>query len=187
MNLQLTKETGPRQKMILISVLFAISIAGASYFLLIPTIDKIKLTNKQIANLKIKIINDQEKEKNIDQLTEKLNTIQPQIEKLDNIFIKTGQELEFIIAIEKIAEQNNIIQTIDIQSSIVDKKNTAFKQTPLEINAKGAVNSIYNYLSDMESMGYYYSIEEFSLNSITLPGEDKKQVNLHLLGTTYWN
>ena len=187
MNLQLNKKTNIQRKIMFSSLIFAIMLVFAFLFVLIPIIDKITQTKILVSNLKIEIINNQEKEKNIDQLTNKLKMIEPQIEKLNNVFVTSNHELDFIIAMENFADKNNVIQTLNITPPTIDNKNNKLQEAPLELNIKGSFSDIYNYLNDIESMDYYFSIEEFSLGSTNMPGEKKIDANLHLLGTTYWN
>jgi Tfp pilus assembly protein PilO len=143
---------------------------------------KIKITNQKIEN-----INNREKERNLDILQNRIKQVEPQLEKLDSLFVRKEEGLKFIMSMEEIAKRNMIDQTIDVkQTASTGESQEKYKRTPIEINASGDYSNIFRYLDDLESMSYYFNIEELSLTSQAMPGENANKTSLHLVGLSYW-
>jgi Tfp pilus assembly protein PilO len=124
--------------------------------------DEIKKLKKEIINTEINIKNNVDKKNNIDNLSSNLKTIEPQIDKLHQIYINKNKELEFITALEDIANKNNIQQTMDLKN--FPEKNSDFGAISLEINSQGTYKNLMSYLTDIETSSYYINIHSISIN-----------------------
>lgn len=184
MNLQLNSFLDVKKKInITIAVTLAVSLC-LYFFLLDPVMDAIKKKKETISNLKIEMVNNREKALNMDILTNKLQKIEPQLEKLDSAVVMDSSGLDFIVAVENIAKKNDIEQHLDLKPQIADTSNANYQKTPLSIMAEGKLDDIYDYLDDLESMNYYFNIEEFSIEANDM--ENTKKANLKLDGWSYW-
>jgi Tfp pilus assembly protein PilO len=114
----------------------------------------------QRVDLEIKYIRGQSLKK----LTKNIRTIEPQMDKLGSIFIKEGEELNFITTLENLANANNIDQKINLE---IDKKTIikGLKKIPVKISSSGSFKNILNYLSGLEKLDYYINIGSISLSS----------------------
>lgn len=197
MTLELDKKNSPQNKLLINSLLFIIFVTFTSYFILIPTINKIKRLRVDIANTKIKINSALEKRKNINSQANKLKTVENQIEKLDKVFISRNRELEFITTLESIASKNNVEQTFDLKD-IPDSTTSEFLTIPISIKAKGKFNDIMDYLINLETMTYYINITDielattgaprrgsFSINQET-PANDGNIITMNITADTYF-
>ncbi len=179
------KPIDKRQKIAIATLIALFSIAGIVFFFLRPTLAEIKNKKTTLLNLKIEEINNQEKSRNIDILNSKLTTIEPQIKELDKVFVDQEGGLEFIVALENVAKLHNIDQNLDLKPA--DMATTEkFKKTPLEINASGEYKNVMTYLEAIESMDYHLNIEEITLNSFPLPGENKSETQVRIIAFSYW-
>lgn len=153
------------------------------YFLIIPTLDDIDLINEKIQAQNIEVEEKYNKIMSQRKLLEKIKTIEPQMAKLDRIFIDKNRQLEFITTLEGIAAANGIIQKINLPplSNSKDVKNDAGKGL-LSLDSNGSFSNIISYLSDIESLNYYINIKSFSMAN----AEDNK-INLKLSADIYFN
>lgn len=125
-------------------------------FIIYPAITTIVSINRDIS----KEHSDLEKKAslgiNIEQTQNDLLKIKGALVKMDDIFIKKNQELEFITKIENIATAVGV--TVDINSDFIGQKiSNSIRQIPLQINATGDYSNIIVFLNLLEAMPYYYN------------------------------
>lgn len=168
------------------------TIGGLIYFVVMPTISDIKKMGEEIENQRIDLEQKYIKGQSLRKLTENLKKIEPQLVVLDQIFISQNHELEFITALEELANQNNISQKINLQELPKDG-NKAYQKTPLQISAKGNFINLMNYLIDLEALNYYININSINLSSAyTAPSAASDEqtvfsnINIALSADTYW-
>jgi len=165
------------------------------YFFMLPTIDNIKNSRNDTINLKIDLENKIIREKNINTLNEKISKIEPQLEKINQIFISKNREIEFITTLEELEGKYNVQQKINIDLNNPEKGD-GFNKIPISINVSGSFEDLIDYLANIESLNYYINIENLSLskNSVdnssvkaALLGQDlRNQMGLEISGYTYW-
>lgn len=77
---------------------------------------------------------------------------------LDSVFIRQGQELEFITQIEKAATQHGI--ALELKPDFVGKNLTPdISEITLEISATGDYFNLQKFLKTLEALPYYYTTE----------------------------
>ncbi len=173
-------------------VIFILIIGGLIYFVVIPTIHDIKKMGKEIENQRIDLEQKYIKGQSLRQLTENLKKIEPQLVILDQIFIKQDYELEFITKLEEIAAQNNVSQTINLDTAKINKDKN-YQTLPLRLSARGNYKNIMNYLINLEALNYYINIDSMDLSSAftKLSATPEVQttfsnINLTISANTYW-
>lgn len=189
MNFNKIKRLNSKQKAINTSVVVIVISVLIFYFIIIPTIKNIKLLSPGIIEEKENIVKKDLKEKNIIALTEELSKIEPEINNYDKIYINDNNQLEFITAVEEIANKYNIEQKINITPPENLQKGK-FAIVPILIDASGELNNIFNYLKEIESLDFQINVENFDLSSQatkptkTVPQNDS--INIKLNANTYW-
>jgi len=195
MNINYLKKINPKNKLFISVGLLLTANLAMIYFLTIPATDSIKDSRNDIINLKIDLENKIIREKNISTLNEKINKIEPQLQKINQIFISKNREIEFITALEGLENKHNIKQKLNINLNSPNQDNDLCK-IPLNINASGNFQNLMDYLAGIESLNYYINIENISLtknnagdyNSRTsTPGQvASNQMDLSISGYAYW-
>ena len=181
------------KKKISISIVVSVLIIGGLvYFVVIPIINDIKKMGEKIENQRIDLEQKYIKGQSLKQLTENLKKIEPQLIILDQIFIKQDYELEFITKLEEIAEQNNVSQTINLNTAKINK-DKSYQTLPLQLSARGNYKNIMNYLINLEALNYYINIDSIDLSSAStkLSATSEVQttfsnINLTISANTYW-
>ncbi|MEA3464126.1 MAG: hypothetical protein U9R14_03565 [Patescibacteria group bacterium] len=153
-----------KKKISISLVVFILIIGCLVYFIIIPTIGSIKAIGQNIENQRIDLEKKYIKGQNLRQLTKNLKKIEPQLVVLDQIFINQDYELEFIIAMEELANQNNVSQKINLDTSRVIEGNGR-QILPLNLFLQGNYTDIINYLTSLETLNYYININSLELSS----------------------
>ena len=173
-------------------VIFILIIGGLIYFVVIPTINDIKKMGEEIEAQRIDLEQKYIKGQSLRQLTENLKEIEPQLIMLDQIFIKQDYELEFITKLEDIAAQNNISQTISLDTAKINKEKS-YQTLPLRLAARGNYKNMMNYLTNLEALDYYININSMDLSSASTkrsatPEEQAtfSNINLVISANIYW-
>ncbi len=164
MNLQIFKSTDSYKQIFSISLFFSVIFAALIFFLLIPNIKKITQTRDNIIGQKIQMERDMINQRNISTLSKKIEEIEPQLNKLEQIFINKNRELEFITALEGIAQNNNISQNLQLNPASEDA-DKLYKKIPLTLKCQGEFKHIINYLTDLEALQYYVTINYLAFSS----------------------
>ncbi|OGF27885.1 hypothetical protein A2303_05965 [Candidatus Falkowbacteria bacterium RIFOXYB2_FULL_47_14] len=172
------------------------------YFLIAFTVNDIKNLHLAIVAQKLDIEKQADTAQSLSVLGEKLKTVEPQMEKLDFIFINKNRELEFITTLEEAAGKNNVTQKINLTPPTGQKKDV-YDKTALSIDAQGSFADIMNYLAELEALNYYFNINQLDLNyqtsdspvrRVTIESGDENtknpavagNVSLRISGETYW-
>jgi len=191
MNLQ-TIKMNTKQKIIAIILIVSLICLVIVYFIIIPTTENIKKIKNEILTQKINFEKNLDQNKNITQITEQLKIIEPELKKFNNIFINQSQELEFITILEGIANQNKMVQKINLAPG-QNKKN--YQITKLNISLSGSFLNLINYLSDIEALDYYINIYSIDINKgqstrtteyAEYPDQKDANLNIKIIADTYW-
>jgi Tfp pilus assembly protein PilO len=182
---------GYRSK-IAFSAIFSITIIGGIlYFLVWPAADNIKMIKSEAEGRRLELEKNYLKGKDLKVITGDLKTAEPQLEELRKIFVKKEKALDFINELEKIAQNNKLEQKIDLSPNEKDI-NGVCKEIPIQLLTGGNFSDQIKYLSDLEVLDYYISIQtiEMSLNGAqntkNNEAEKNNRVNMQILANTYW-
>jgi Tfp pilus assembly protein PilO len=196
MKLAFWDKLNQKNKNIALAMVVLVLNAALIYFLILPTIEKIKNLRNEILNIEIDSANKITQERNIKDLNNKIKKIQPQLDKINSIFINQNREIEFINALEDTASKHDVSQKLNIDFNN-PAKGEAFNTVPVGINANGNYDNLISYLSSIEAMSFYINIDNISFeasannanaNNTNRPFENKggAAVDLNLTGHSYW-
>ncbi len=174
---------GTTQKIIITIAATLLIIVGIAFFVILPTIQDIQEINKEILfekkSLEAKFLSGQYYTK----VYKDFKAIEPEIEKVQGMYIKKGEELNFITDIEKISETYNLEPKITrINSDKNDNNKGSFETLILEIRLTGGFTQIMEFLSDLEALKYYFNIFNISLAS---QNDKKNKINATIVGKVY--
>jgi Tfp pilus assembly protein PilO len=173
------------QNIFIVLAIFFISILLIIYLLIFPSINNIKNLRISIVNQKIDEATRISKEKNMDRLNEKLKKIEPELEQVKNIFLVRDRELEFITALEGIADKDNISQKINLNTDTATNLQQ-IKKIPITITITGTFQNFIKYLNDLENLRYYININTVNLASTQNMSSGAETVTAQISALTYW-
>lgn len=180
MNLLAIKKMRVKNRLISIFAFLIILDLVIIYFFIFPTINKIKSTRNEIINLKIDLENKVTREKNMADLNQKIKKIEPQLEKINQIFVNENREIEFITALEDLEKKYKVTQTLNLEVNN-KQKGENFTKVPIHLEVKGSFSDLMNYLNGIESLSYYVNISNISLEK-----SETAQISMKINGSTYW-
>ncbi|MBI5765672.1 type 4a pilus biogenesis protein PilO [Candidatus Falkowbacteria bacterium] len=126
-------------------------------FIIYPTIWEIIAINTEIIQEKKELEEKLARGLNMNKINDALQEIEGTIKKLDSIFIKQNQELEFITQLENIAAVHGV--ALNINSDFNGQKIAErIKQISLQVNVSGDYMNILNFLQEVESLPNYYNL-----------------------------
>ena len=165
-----------------INIVSIIIITAAVFiFITYPTIKEIKSFSQEIYNYRLyleKLYLEGQVLKNI---VRELKEVEPHLEELSEVLIDKKEELNFIISLEKLANNSELIQDLKINPSQEVSKNT-YKILPVQITLQGNYSQLIKYLTEINKLNYYINIKHLSINKIG--GASK--INVSIEANTYW-
>jgi len=194
MNFKIFNKISNKQKIVFFPIAFVVFVFVINYFIILPSVKKIKEIRTEILNQKIELKNNIKQSENINRLNEELKSIKPKMDKLDQIFINKNRELEFIVLIESIADKYSIDQKIDLNPNLEDPEDL-YKQSPMTLGLRGQYVDIMHYLFELEKIKYYININSIDISAVTqnqrvnnISGEDMldEEVVMNLNADVYW-
>jgi len=149
-----------RTKIFITIVVVAIIIGAIIYTIIIPVMSDIKKISATITDQKVDLERKYRRGQLLRKTVENFERVKPRKERLTSIFMRQGEELDFITTLEQIAEKNRLDQKIRLQ---ID--NPADRVIPLGLVVQGSYNQIMNYLADLEKLDFYYNVSALSLTA----------------------
>ena len=126
-------------------------------FIVYPTIREIMAINTEIIQEREELEEKLARGLNMNKINEAIQEIEGTIKKLDSIFIKQNQELEFITKLENIAAESDI--ALNINSDFNGQKIAErIQQISLQVNISGDYMNILKFLQEVESLPNYYNL-----------------------------
>ncbi len=126
-------------------------------FIIYPTMREIIYMNEEIIQERKELEEKLARGLNMNKINDALQEIEGTIKKLDSIFIKQNQELEFITQLENIAAENDV--ALNINSDFSGQKIAdLIQQISLRVNVSGDYMNILKFLQEVESLPKYYNL-----------------------------
>ncbi|MBU0637110.1 MAG: type 4a pilus biogenesis protein PilO [Patescibacteria group bacterium] len=174
-----------RKKIIINFSVLLIVIMSLAFFIVMPAMGKIQKINNEIEMQRVYTEKKYVETQKLKQLSNNLNQIKPELNKLDQIFIDANSELEFIITLEKIALANKIDQKININNN-QSTKNNGYKKVSLQLLTQGSFINQLNYLLAIESLNSYINVTSVEISSTKANAKNETLLSLLLIADTYW-
>lgn len=172
------QKDGFTKKMIMNATTSFIIIIGLIYFIIIPSSGSIIDSKNNIEQLRINLEKKYIEGQNLKKISGSLKTIETEIPKLDKMFIKKSNAIDFITSLENIALKTGINQKINL----TDNKGGDYQKNNLNLFSNGDFINQLNYLNELESMDYYINIKSMEISR----GSMKNNMNMQIFSDTYW-
>ena len=98
------------------------------------------------------------------------------------MYIKKGEELNFITDIENISDARGLEQKITRVNTNTGGNNENLETLTLDVRLTGGFTQIMEFLSDLESLKYYFNVSNISFSSA---GDKKNKISATILGKVY--
>lgn len=168
-----------KKKITIIIIIFFLLSFVIEFFIILPTLSDIKEINKNIQKEKESLEAKFQKGQFLKKIMADYKSVEPRRNELDTIFIKKGNELEFITDLEKISQKYNLDPTFTKLNNS-GSKNTVSEML-LNIKLEGDFTQTLLFLSDLETLQYYFNISKISLAS----ANKQNNVSSDIIGTAY--
>ena len=154
----------PKRKIYFICVTFILLIIVA-FIVILPTSKEMKDVSAQIYKQKQELEKLYLSGRLLRPTKEQYEKVKFQIPDLSKIFVNDGEELQFITALEKIADDNNLDQEIDMREVTTEEEAQTkdYQKIPITLKVIGGYQNFINYLAGLESLDYYINIEDFRI------------------------
>jgi Tfp pilus assembly protein PilO len=170
------------------------------YFGVVQAMNEIEVMKERIDQEKLSLEKSYIRGQKLRELAENLKTVEPDLAKLDSVFIKKEMALDFITALEGIAEKNGISQKINLANA--NRGNVKSKEKnetiPIQLSSTGSFYKEMMYLASLESLNYYINVKNIEISNSSFRGspsagisgvegaESESIVGIQILADTYW-
>lgn len=150
-------------------------------FYTLPNIQEIKLLSQKFYSYRLyleKLYFEGQLLKNV---VKELKEIEPHLQELSQVIVGKNDELAFITSLEKLAENNKINQSFNLNPNGQVTKNT-YRIVPIQINFQSDFSQLIKYLMDTDKLDYYINIKSLTVNR----AGNTSNINNSIEANTYW-
>ncbi len=166
-----------RKKIYLKILILIIAIAVLIFFVIRPIFSKIDQTSQRIQETQFILSEFDQQKKYLESLENDSENIEKENIVLSQVLIEPQNIVNFIIALEKIADvtenqmEINVVapqkeNTLNISTQQPVSKNE-FYNVPFNLNLEGKFNSLMDFLVLLENMEYYVDVDSINIEAIT--------------------
>ena len=174
-----------KHKIIIVSFLLVLFI-GVPAFLILPTIQEIKIINQQMYDQAVNFEKKYLEGRSLKRVIQEYQQIKPTLPELWKSFVQEGEELDLVTALENIAADTKIEQQISFA-----QQNEQFldpiEKRGIDLTLEGEYIDILNYLSKTEELSYYLDINSFSLQKISTDTKKESALKMKIKGYIFIN
>ena len=167
-------------------VAFFLLLAALVVLIIIPAIKEIRIINQQVYEERLRLEKLYAKGQLKNKVQKNYNNIKDDIAFLDDIIMKEGQELEYITAIEDIANRAGV----DIDISIGEIKRTPqqkFSELEFTLTLTGKWENILLWIDQVEAMPVYTNIKEMTIAAReSADAKEARQATATIRVNTFW-
>lgn len=160
------------KRMYSIIAVFAVAAAALGAFLIYPLFTQIKSVSADILQKRGEIANAGVQNKELDAFREKFKDYEPNLQKMDALFIDAKDPLDFITFLEKVAEGSGVGISITLLSS-QEKITGLWPSLAFQISATGKYAGMLDFFEQLEVGPYLTRTRKLSLRPRY--GEDGKK------------
>ncbi|NQV13574.1 MAG: hypothetical protein HQ530_04730 [Parcubacteria group bacterium] len=165
-----------KQKIYIAIAAIIIILILITVFLVVPLVRDTYSLADNLKQKKTELAAAEAKGNNLKKIKDDQEEVEVILKKLSQSLLARDNTLDFILPLEKIADKNNIKQTIDIVNKEPDEKDSKKKEgssyvleetsyLPVNINLRGEFKNIASYVLDLESIGIYTDVANITINA----------------------
>lgn len=111
----------------------------------------------------------QEEQKNFGYLENEYQAIKPEVEKVSDVFVERGKAIDFIIALEKIAEQSG--NRAEIQ--VMDSSQESTESIDFQVSLWGGFSNLVKFTAYLDNLDYLNQVEAVQIERINQDDSEK--------------
>ncbi|MDO8559514.1 MAG: hypothetical protein Q7S23_00555 [bacterium] len=169
-----------KRKIYITISLVIIALAAMGYFLVWPTLREITGITQAIQREQEDLELKYQRGQRIRKIASEYKKIKPQRDRLNTIFVPSGDELQFITTLERLERQYQVevVPTPDQRSNALGPNDPL----PLLLSIRGNYPKVLQYLIALERLNYYFNVGSMS---ITGANPDTGALTLNLSGSIH--
>lgn len=156
----LTLAISPRRKITLSLALTGFAILVLLAFVTYPSVLEIKSLNAIIDAERVELEAQYLRGRSLKQTLKTYQDVKQNIGSLNRVYLTRGQELDFITALEHVADSTHVEEQIKLNSPADGQNQSAL---PIQLTLAGDLTNIIRYLAAVEALDYYVNIDTIRL------------------------
>ena len=155
----------PKRKIFFTSALFIFLIAGTIVCLVVPLFSTITKDSSEYLSQKEKLISVEKKKGGLTNVEKTYTDVEPNLTKIDAIFVNSEEPVGFIDFLERAAQQLDL----SIQISLANKK-TEKNPWPgiyFQIKIAGSFSNFMKFLENLESAPYLIEVQNIDIKGVS--------------------
>ncbi len=152
----------PRRKLMLSTAGTLIVTSGVLAFVTWPSFRAIRNLSDQIYGERTQLEALYLRGQVLKQTLREFEEVKPKASALNGIYVKRGDELTFIKALEHVAASHGVTQEIRLGAS--DPKQSD-NRLPFQLEASGPLKAVLAYLGGLEALDYYVNVDTVRLSA----------------------
>ena len=162
------------------NIFFLITLIIILFFLTIPFIKNIYTYHSQVRLENESLISRNSSGNSLKNVDKIYTDLSDKLPSQEDLLLKIGSELSLITRLEELAQENNLLQSLNLSQNNNDYSEN-IRSVNLNIELTGDFEDIVSYLNQLSKINFYLTVD--SLNLKVSP-EDK--VIAKLLTNSYW-
>lgn len=147
-------------KIYLTIFIFIVLVASMALFLVYPALIDIQKTSASLISAKQDVVLAQGEVQSLQNFQHQYPNIQPNLEKIDSLFLDLNSPVDFITYLEKISNDSGISSQISLPpSSSIGQQ----KYIIVQIASLGGLNNIIDFCRRMENGSYLIEIKDMTI------------------------
>lgn len=117
-----------------------------------------------------------------------IDTAREQLEDIQQTYIREGEELNFIQAMEDAANKSGVTQDLSLET-VNERELTLWeKEIPLKVKVKGPFTQVNEWLNEVEHLNYYIIFNSMAFNAFRTGGmqDPLGTVEATFSGSVFW-
>ena len=165
-----------KNKIYITSVIFGLIVLFLIGFLIFPLFNNIKNSSKELFNAKKEILLLEDQIKKIKDFEEVYEIYQPNLIRIDQMFVDPGNPADFIQFLEKIAVDSGIPMEIShLISSEEESESEPWQSVTSQISSKGSFPNFLRFFEQLEASPYLIKVQNLVLKRISQREIEKEQ------------
>lgn len=117
-----------------------------------------------------------------------IDTAQVQLEGIQHTYIRDGEELTFIQALEDAANKAGVQQDLSLETVNEVELTLWEKEIPLKVRVKGPFTQVNSWLNEIEHLNYYVIFNTMTFTAFRTSGAQDPfgVVEAHFSGSVFW-
>lgn len=163
----------PRQKITLSAAVTGIVTLVLIAFITYPSVLEIKSLNTTIDAQRVELEAQYLRGLTLKQTLKTYQDVKQNIEVLNHVYLTPGKELDFITALEHVADTTHVSQQIKLNTPSAAQNQP---DLPIQLTLAGNLANVIQYLSTVEALDYYVNVDTLRLGLPNLSGTPRGSV-----------